>query len=340
MKRFFITFLVLCSFASAAYAESRMKLKEKLSEAIPGSYLVIEQNKTYTFLHVFDKTDRTLVIEEVSIPAARFAQNGMNWKEWFESGAPGHTSWMMSQINLQTGQFEETFSYTHQGWIDLSDSNPFLTTLLNLTFYEIPESQRRRIGRPPPHHKADTRPFWNPRLIVDNEIIAHSPFIAWKGRWPADGSDLSRKIIEIYLPYPQQNLNCPTYFPYWLEVEGKIGSAKVRVIDSGMDAASPKGHLPRRAPQLIGQGKLGEEGLVFHLKSPPYFKEFIILAEESGAFFGNIFPLPCQTSIEKNEIVKLVVPQNELEKLVNSDKKYRFTITPKEDPNLAIETEM
>lgn len=243
---------ILCTLfflVGAAFA-SELQLKDKLAEARPGSYLVLEQNKTFTFLYIHERLENAIVIEEVSIPAASFARKPMNWKLWFESGAPGNTAWIMSRVNLNTGVLEETFSFTHQGWIDMSGSNPFLTTLLNLRFQELSPPERRKIGLPPGYNKVDRRPIWNPRLIVDGRALANVPFHAYKARWPSDGSDLSRKVIEIYLPVPPSNepnaIYYPSYFPYWLEVEGRIGSAKVRVVDSGVDAHSPKSNFPQR----------------------------------------------------------------------------------------------
>ena len=243
--RIFLALLFLCCLASA----SEVLLKEKLGFAPTGSFLVLEQNRTFTLLYIHQRDEHKLVIEEVSIPAAHFAKHPMNWKVWFEKGAPGHTGWIISQINLMTGSFEETFSYTHRGWIDMSASNQFLTTLLNLKFQEVPDSERRKIGLPPGYHKVDHRPLWTPRLVMNGQVVAHVPFRAYKARWPADGTDLSRKYVEIYLPEPQtadQESPYPMYFPYWLEVEGKIGSAKIRVVDSGINANSPKGSLPKR----------------------------------------------------------------------------------------------
>lgn len=327
------TFLIFCGALSAG----EIQLKGKLAEAQPGSYIVIEQNKTFTFFHIHDRFDNAVVIEEVSIPAASFARNPMNWKTWFESGAPSHTSWIISQVNLDTGIFEETFSFTHKGWIDMSSSNPFLTTLLNLRFQEVSLEERRRIGLPPGHNKADHRPLWNPRLIVNGCVIPNTFFYAYKARWPSDGTELSRKIIEIYLPTDMNHGTTwfPAYFPYWLEVDGKIGSAKARVVDSGFDARSPKPSLPKRSPQLIGDAENVEDGIVFHVKSPLYYKEFMIFAEEDGSFFGNMTLLPCSTVID-GEMVSLHVSQEALNKLAGA--KYRFSISPKENPSLVLET--
>lgn len=328
---------------SVSNSSTEVVLKNKLTEAHAGSYLVIEQNKTFTFFHIHDRSENAVIIEEVSIPTACFSRRAVNWKRWFESGAPGHTSWIISRVNLATGVFEETFSFTHQGWIDMSKANPFLTTLLNLHFKEVPATDRRKIGIPPGYHKTDLRPVWNPRLTVDGQIIPHAPFFAYKARWPSDGSDLARKIVEIYLPALSENettdLWCPAYFPYWLEVDGKIGNAKARVIDSGMDACSPKPFLPKRSPQLMGIPKVVEEGLLFKLQSPLYYREFLILAEEvdPDTFFDKTFPLRCEATYE-GEIVSLFVSEEELNKQVRKGADLRFMIFSKEDPDLCVET--
>jgi hypothetical protein len=219
------TLLLSILFLTSALSASQVCLKDRLAQASEGSFLVLEQNKTFTFLHIHQKNEKTLIFEEVS----------------------GHTCWLMSEIDLGSGALRQTFSFTHKGWIDMSDSNPFLTTLLNIKFHEIPLADRRKVGLAPPYHKEDRRPVWHPRLVLEGRLVPYVPFRAYRARWPADGSELSRKDVEIYLPEPQENLAFPLYFPYWLEVDGKIGSAKARVVDSGIQASSPKGSLPKRS---------------------------------------------------------------------------------------------
>jgi len=332
--------LIFCFLSSLAFG-SQLRLKDKLAEAEPGSYIVTEQSKNFTLVHVHDRTNHSIVIEEVTIPAARFARNPQPWRQWFECGAPGHTSWTMSQINLETGRFEETFSFTHQGWINLNDSDPFLTTLLNLNFKAVPEEKRRRIGLPPGHNRPDHRPIWNPLLTVDGQRFSQVPFSVWRTRWPSDGTELSRKYIEIYIPYEVNDPKVPdypTYFPYWIEVDGKIGCAKVRIVDSGTGARSPKPALPLRPPELIGDGKIHDDGLALYIKAPSYYNDFMIVAEESSSFFGKTFPLPCETTQLDEQTVHLFVRNDELDKLMTPGETYRFLISPKEDPSVCLET--
>ncbi len=205
-----------------ALGGQEISLRENLAKAEPGHYLVTEQNKTYTFLHINENSTNRIVMEEVSIPAAKSPQGSMKWRDWFESGAPGHTSWIQSQINLTTGECEEAYSIPHQSWIDTTETSRFMATLLNLHFTETPSIKRRKIGPAPGYNKPDHRPLWHPRLIVDGNHHQNIPFQAWTAHWPADGSELSRKKVEVYLP-DTTTQTYPTHFPYWLEVEGKLG---------------------------------------------------------------------------------------------------------------------
>lgn len=337
----YIILSVLFLILPFSLVRAEISLKEKLAEAEPGSFIVTEQNKIFTFVHVNEKQGSNLILEEVVIPASKFARCRLPWRYWFEQGAPGHTAWTLTQINVETGALEEIFSFTHQGWIDTSQTDSFMSTLLNLCFKEIPENQRRRIGIPPAYGKADRRPLWNPRLVVDGNVIPDASFTVWKARWPSDGSEMSHKIMEIYTPDLSQSSQLPkfpTYFPFWIEVEGKIGHAKIRVIDSGTGVQSPMPRLPRRPLQLIGNGLMEGKGLTIRIKSPSYFHDFIVIAEEAESSFGKTFVLPCQTEAE-GDLLKLFVAKSELEKLMTTGEQYRFSISPKDDPSVCIETQ-
>ncbi len=235
MRKYFLL-LLLFTLAEA----SEISLKNHLDTAEPGSYLVTEQGKTCAFLYIREKSETHVTIEEVAIPASNFCRQKTSWRCWFETGASGHSIWTVSQINLKTGAFESTFSYTHQGWVDMKEANCFLATLLNLRFKEVNLEERKKVGLPPGYNKVDNRPLWTPRLIVDGISQCQTSFKVFKARWPKDMTDLSHKTIEIYLPDATKESAYPTFFPYWVEVEGKIGSAKMRVIDSGKGVHSPQ----------------------------------------------------------------------------------------------------
>lgn len=209
-----------------------MTLKEQLKGAIPGSYVVTAQDKTNTFLFIRSCEEEKMVLEEVSIPTNRAP---IHWKAWFESGAPGHTLWTASLLDLHSGELIETFSFTHEGWIDRSEANAFFATLLNLPFQEIAQENRKKVGFPPKYGQPDHRKIWQPRLIIEGKEVAGIPFIAYETRWPNDRTELARRHIEVYLPY-----QAGSFFPYWIEVDGKVTAVRLHVIDSGFEARSPK----------------------------------------------------------------------------------------------------
>ncbi|MCH9609009.1 MAG: hypothetical protein S4CHLAM45_02490 [Chlamydiales bacterium] len=269
MKKFLCLIFLSCTL----FAD--VQLKTQFYTAEGGNYVVTEQGKTYAFLYIRERSNDTIFIEEVAIPASNFNRQKISWRDWFEQEAPGHTLWTISQIDLKTGTFKETYSYTHEGWIDTSASNSFLTTLLNLNFKEVAESERRRIGFPPGYGKPDKRPLWNPRLIVGGLKVANIPFAVYKGRWPKDQSELSCKQIDIYIPYASESEKFPTFFPYLVEVDGKIGSAKLRVVDSGVGVRSPKQPFRMQSPELTQDPFWTEEKLAA-IESKYYLLTFLL----------------------------------------------------------------
>lgn len=213
-------------------------LKNNLQQAKPGDYLVISCNKTLTLMHMANKEDHVLTIEEIAV-----AENHQpsNWKEWVSKDAPGNTSWVKYEIDLTSGKMLRYYSYTKKNWYEISDADNFLSKLLTLKMSKIGDRARKRVG-PKPFSGPDMRPLWQPRLIVEGKPIEGVEFDAWKTDWPKDGSDLSNKTIEVYLPRDSQRY--PSYFPYWLQINGAVGKAKIRIIDSGSQLKSPKGPLP------------------------------------------------------------------------------------------------
>ena len=299
-----------------------LSLKERLAEATPGNYVVTAQDKSATFFFIRSVEKNKLQMEEVSIPMSR-APN--EWKGWFEAGAPGHTLWTSSLVNLDKGALEETFSFTHEGWIDQSEANAFFSTLLNLSFREMPEENRKKVGFPPKHGQTDKRTLWEPRLVVNGEIKKGSHFEAFETRWPNDRSDLARRHIEIY--YPEKE---GAFFPHWIEVDGKVTTVRLHVIDSGKKARSPKPKLPYRRPQIIGNARLTNEGVEIKIKTPDYFSEFHVLAEDAEDYYSR--PRFLKATFE-NGVIQ--IPMSELTELEENGS-YFFVISPKEAPECTI----
>ena len=233
----YLTVLFIACFAFCAGQE--IFLRDNLRRAQKGDFIVTVQNKSYTILHIYDRTPNTLTIEEITVPAQRMHGNFTSWKDWIKNRAPGNTSWVMYSLDLSSGQMTKYYSLTKKAWYDMSKAGNFLTRLLNLRLEPVPYENRRRIGLPSLFESEDRRSLWQPRMVVDGQEIPGVAFEAWQTRWPKDNTDLSGKSIEVYVP--RENDKYPSYFPYWLQISGMIGSAKIRIVDSGtrMDSPAP-----------------------------------------------------------------------------------------------------
>lgn len=232
-SKFFFLFWILALFADLS-ADS-LVLKQNLRQAKQGDYIVTAQGKTYTLLHVFAKTEEALTIEEISVPISRYTLPNGAWKDWIAQGAPNYTSWVMYSIDLSTGQIKKFYSFSQSGWHELSSIDNFLSTLLNLELVLIPDQERKKVGR-------SSKEIWQPNLVFEGRKIPGVEFQAWMTRWPNDGTELACKSIEIYVPL--ESAKYPSYFPYWLQISGMVGKAKVRIVDSGTQMTSPKPPLP------------------------------------------------------------------------------------------------
>lgn len=221
--------------SSSLLQAEELILRNNLRNAQPGDYIVISASKTQTLLLIYAKNNPILTIEEIAIPENKRSPQ-MSWKQWVTQGAPGNTSWVRFDIDLQTGKMLHYYSFTKKNWFEIPDADNFLSKLLNLKFTQIPENARKRVG-PKPRSGPEMRPLWQPQMIVDGQNIKGVLFDAWRTRWPRDGSDLSEKVIEVFLP--QDSKRYPAYFPYWLQINGVIGKAKIRIIDSGSQLQSP-----------------------------------------------------------------------------------------------------
>ena len=231
MKTILITLFSFIYFCNLQSSEGVFLLRNNLQRAQPGDYIVTSQSKNYTLMVIQSKKDETLNIEEITIPSARITDKSFSWKQWIEAGAPGNTCRVLYPIHLSTGVIQQVYSYTKKEWHSVPESQNFLSTLLSLQFNPVKQSDRKKIGPPPLPGTPDHRSIWQPPLIVDGKTLKGITFEAWTTQWPNDGSEVAGKLVEIYLP--KESDKYPSYFPYWLQVGGLLGKAKVRIVDSG-----------------------------------------------------------------------------------------------------------
>jgi hypothetical protein len=245
-------FALLCALLFSPYVQSSesLFLRDNLKRANRGDYLVISFNKTDTLMNISDKNKGVLTIEEIAIPESLRRKYSSGWRRWVEEGAPGHTSWTMYDIDISSGSMLRYYSFSKRGWFEIPEGDNFLFKLLNLRLIKLPESARKKIGSNP--SGIDFRQLWQPPMIVDGRLVKGVLFDAWRTNWVKDGSELSGKTIEVYLP--QDNQKYPAYFPYWLQVSGVIGKTKIRIIDSGTHLKSPKAPLSQNPVSIRTQG--------------------------------------------------------------------------------------
>jgi len=241
MKACFLVLIFFTTVLAPVFSQATEKelvLKDNLKRAHAGDYLVTAQNKNYTILWVRGKEDTRLTFEEITVPMTQVSEKNFSWRRWLTEGSPGQTCRVMYTIDLATGSMQQAYSYTKNEWVSIPQSQNFMATLLNLQLRLIPQSDRKKVGPPPPSDTQDRRSYWQPKVIVDGKEVEGVAFEAWKTRWPKDGSDLAGKVIEIYVP--RENEKYPSYFPYWLQVSGIVGKAKVRIVDSGSNLFEQK----------------------------------------------------------------------------------------------------
>lgn len=218
-----------------------MALRDNLAKASPGDFIVTAQNKTYTVLLIQGREGNNLRLEEITVPITRMNLKGFSWRDWIAKGAPGNTAWVRYTIDLNDASMQEFYSFTRKGYFKIDEANNFLSKLLNLQLQEIPHSQRKKIGTRPPIG-ADNRRLWQPQMVIDGNYVSGVRFAAYRTQWPKDGTELSGKSIEVYVP--EENSKYPSYFPYWLQVYGAVGKAKIRIVDSGINLRSPQPEKP------------------------------------------------------------------------------------------------
>lgn len=215
-------------------------IRDQLGKAQKGDYMVTANQKVYTLFLIAEKKDSFLRIEEITVPQMGLPKGAINWKGWVQQGAPSHTSWITYVIFPDQQDISRFYSYSLNSWVSIPQEENALLTLLSLNFSKVSDRDRKRVG--PPH--GNSRPYWQPKMILEGTYIPSVAFDAWSTVWPRDRSPLSGKKIEVYFPVEIDLY--PSYFPYWLEVLGTAGKGKIRVIDTGNHLISSQ-----QAPQFF-----------------------------------------------------------------------------------------
>ncbi len=245
MYRLLLTFVCMIFVFSSVEG---LQLKGEFRKAVCGDFLVFEQDRLITLMLISKKEGSLLTIEEISITEKKWQSlnkfKTLGWKTWIQNKAPKNCSWVIYDIDLNTGNILQAYSFTKRSKVEKAPQENFLPTLLNLHFSKIPLEERKRTGKSLLQGDIDKRNLWNPPLVFEGTTSYQVQFEAFRARWPKDTSFLSGTLIEIYLP--QDELKAPSYFPYWLHLSDQFTKAKLHIIDSGTNLVSPYNYFPNQ----------------------------------------------------------------------------------------------
>ena len=311
-------------FITSLFAAPQLILKERLGRAKNGDYIVAESGKMLTLLAIRSIDTHSIILEEISAPFHNLKERPTSWNSWVKERAPGHTSWSMLEIDLDTGKILECYSFSRGAWIETSGKESLFATLLNLPLEPVPSSVRRKIGAPPREDEPDHRQVWQPPLTYQGKKLEKAPFDAYATLWPKDGSELANKTVALYF---DQTLHFP--LPFWIQVESTHASATFHVIDSGRALPAHYRAIPRRIPEFLGQPKKTETGLKLSLKSPKYYRAFDLFAIDITTREKQIFPISHSVLESEGELLTLQIENEHLKEVLEQNHKYTWLLVPK-----------
>lgn len=308
----------LSCFCLFIFSVEALCFKEILSKGSVGDFIVSEQKNMRSLLRVHTLENTRVILEEITYPKKLKIDS---WEKWLKDQSPGHTSWTLLEIDLQTNELLECFSITRQAWLLPESEDLFFLKLLTLPFSHIPEDMRRRVGPITPG-KLDKRKVWNPPLIKEGEKISDPEFTVYRVKWPSDNSLLSDKTLDLY--FDTKNEKFP--FPYWARIsQNSLGSFKLQIIDSGHQLTSPQKQMPRRPLSILQEPKYTDKGIVFQIQCPKYYKDFSLFAAKNQDFTVTLSQIPYDQEIIKEQCT-IFIPKEHLKKQLEAEKEYSFIL--------------
>lgn len=308
-------------------------LEQRFATAQAGDFIVTAQENHYSLLFIRSITPDVLLLEEISVPRHQMNLKKIRWKDWVSNKAPGHTSWILYEMDRKNGKLIECFSYSKNGWLYLDESEQFLTRLLTLQLHLVPDHERRKIGPPPTTLEEDRRAIWNPPLVIEGKKIVKPSFDVLKAQWPDDASRLSRCWIELYFikDFP---------FPFWFEVQSPHYAFKIRTVDSGHNLVSPMiGPMPHRAPHILGLAQKGLDQWKLAIKTPIYFQKLHLYVIDLTAESKSIIPIPFLLQHKLKEEWFLDIKTTDLNKLLQHQHRYKWALIPEGSTDIYVESE-
>lgn len=225
-------------FFSGLYSESPC-LKDFLLNANKGDFIVAETMKMLTLIRVRESDNKTVILEEITAPSKK--RPSEPWDSWLKKRAPGHSSWSVLEISVESGKILDCYSFSRNTYIQLSQKESLLASLLLSPLKEVPENLRKKVGPPPLEGERDVRKSWSPPFIYEGKKVAGATFDVFQTSWPDDGSELGGRDVTFYFDKEKNVL-----LPIWIEIETSHITGKIRVLDSGKNLSSPLQKVPKK----------------------------------------------------------------------------------------------
>jgi hypothetical protein len=314
---FFFTFFLFSALSSPA-----LQFKDRLKNTNPGDYIVVQAGKTLTLLAIRDNNGKTLTFEEISAPLQDV--NPASWPEWVQTKAPGHTSWTMTEVDLNTGEILECYSFSRCSWTHVSPQESLLAGMLNLSMRHLPKDDLRKIGPPPLEGEPDRRKIWTPPFVYESKKITNTSFEAFAVTWPNDDSELSNKDAILYFDQEKK-----THLPFWIDIETTHLTISLKTIDSGKNLPAIYKTLPKRAPEFLGSAKKTKTGITLCIKSSKRYKDFDLFAIDITTAPKELSPMEHTVLETKEELVIIEVPETELLQNLKPTHRYKWMLVPR-----------
>jgi hypothetical protein len=206
----FISITCLCTNTLLSYT-----LLDRAQLAQKGDLVVFDLKDSLQIIEIAAKDEKTTELRIIGATKDILSRHNFSSPlQWHSHGCPDM-------------QFEEYITIEGTSTIQSSLScAQWLTTLLKLDLYKIPQEARKRRGSSIKNDEIDLRSLWNPPITLDgNSQIEQCE--AFSTKWPEDGSQMSSRMIILYFPTSQ---NLPQALPFW--IESPSSSFHVAVLDS------------------------------------------------------------------------------------------------------------
>jgi hypothetical protein len=231
----------------------------------------------YSLLYVQGYENHRLILQELSIPESLVNPKTMDWEEWMRASAPGHTSWLLFEIDLQDGALQESYDVSKKEWLYLQAEDHLLVKLLHLPMRRLSDQERRRIGPAPLAGDPDNRAVWNPPQVFEHST-GKSHTSAWRAVWPPAQSLLAGCSLDLY--YDTRQSDFP--FPISIDIQSPHYRAHLHVVKAGKRLEGVPQRVPRRPPRFLSHLNPGYSEYKIRILCPSYYKNFQLLAIPVG----------------------------------------------------------